>query len=324
MFDQNARPEPAAIGFLLLPRFSLISLLSAIEPLRGANRTLGRTAYTWEFFSLSGAAVESSSDIPIAAHRAIGDVRHCPTVFVLASYQPLAAVTRQLTGWLRRCQRAGSTLVGVESGPEILARAGLLDGRRATLHWETIHAFRERYPGVEVRDTLYEIDGSIVTCSGGTATFDLILHALARRHGAQVAGSVSEQFLHSEIRAPEARQRLPADRRAGAWAPEAVRAVDVMESHVERPLSLAQVADRAGVGQRRLARLFVRTLGRPPHRYYKELRLDRARELLRHGDLAVGEVALATGFASPAHFARAYQARHGCRPSADRLAGTPA
>ena len=120
MFANEPTQEPSAIGFLLLPRFSLMSLLSAIEPLRGANRTLGRTAYAWEFFSLDGAPVESSSDIPIAPHRAIGEVRHCPTVFVLASYAPLAAVTRELTGWLRRRHRTGSTLVGVESGPDTI------------------------------------------------------------------------------------------------------------------------------------------------------------------------------------------------------------
>ncbi|MDZ7714515.1 MAG: hypothetical protein U5L06_16155 [Rhodovibrio sp.] len=75
MFDNEPTQEPSAIGFLLLPRFSLMSLLSAIEPLRGANRTLGRTAYAWEFFSLDGAPVESSSDIPIAAHRSTD--AHC-------------------------------------------------------------------------------------------------------------------------------------------------------------------------------------------------------------------------------------------------------
>ena len=318
MFTDDRADEPTEIGFLLLPRFSLLSLLSAIEPLRGANRTLGRTAYRWRFISIDGASVAASNCIPVAADAAITDAPRCPTVFVLASYDPLASVDRDLLGWLRRYHRAGGTLVGVESGPEVLARAGLLDGRRATLHWETLNAFREQYPAVDVRDALYEIDGPIVTCSGGAATFDLILNELERRHARSVASSVSEQFLHSEIRRPEARQRLQADLRAGTRAPEVARAVDIMEQNVETPLSLAQLAAQVGIEQRRLARKFVRIVGIPPHRYYTRVRLARAQELLQHGGLAVSEVALATGFASSAHFARVYRARYGRRPSADR------
>ncbi|MDZ7749902.1 MAG: AraC family transcriptional regulator [Halofilum sp. (in: g-proteobacteria)] len=187
MLEQQQPDEPRRLGFLLLPRFSLLSLLSALEPLRGANRTLGYTAYDWQLFATDPGPVAASNGIPIAPAAAIDAVDDFPAVAVLASYDPLAAVDRRVCRWLRRLQRQGTELGGVETGATVLAHCGLLSGRRVTLHWETLEAFRETHLDVDARDSLYEIDPPVFTCSGGTASMDLMLHLVARHHGDAVA-----------------------------------------------------------------------------------------------------------------------------------------
>lgn len=321
MLRQHNRESPQRIGFLLLPRFSMMCLLSAVEPLRGANRTLGHEAYRWSFFSVDGNPVEASNGIPIAVECGIDALEHFPAVSVVASYEPMVAVDERLLRWLRQLHRQGADLGAFETGTRVLAAAGLLAGRRVTLHWETLAAFREEHLDIDARDSLFEIDGPIFTCSGGTAAMDLVLHLIARHHSEELATSVSEQFLHSEIRAPGVSQRMASDRRAGVSAPELVRATEVMQANIETPLGLADLAARCGIGKRRLERLFSRHLGIAPQRYYLQLRLERARHLLRHGPLPIHEVALACGFGSASWFTRAYRARFGHPPRVERHYG---
>lgn len=320
MIRDRPAGEPRRIGFLLLPRFSMMCLLSAVEPLRAANRTLGREAYVWRFLSPDGRPVAASNGIPIAAAAGVDDpaAADLPATCVVASYAPLAGVGPELLAWLRQRYRAGCDLGGLETGATVLAEAGLLGGRRATVHWETLAAFSEAHLEVDARDSLYEIDGPFFTASGAGAAMDLFLHLIARHHATTVATSVAEQFLHSEIRDAGAGQRMAGDRRLGVHDPALARIIATMRDNLAFPLSLAELAVRCGVSRRRLQRLFDRHVGAPPKRYYLRLRLERARELLRHGELPVHEIALACGFGSVAAFSRAYRARYGHPPRAER------
>lgn len=313
---------PHCIGFLLLPRFSMICLLSAIEPLRGVNRTLGYAAYDWFFLSVDGGPVEASNGMALAPSGTTAAADHAAALSVIASYDPLAAVTPALLRRLRRLYHAGTDIGAFETGPLVLAEAGLLRQRRVTLHWETLPAFREAYIDVDARDSLFEIDPPFYTCSGGTAAMDLMLHLIGQRHSPDLAASVSEQFIHSEIRAQDAGQRMSADRRAGVVDRELVCVTETMQANLESPLDLATLAECCGIGKRRLERLFQQRLGVPPQRYYLRLRLEHARHLLYHGALPVHEVALACGFGSASWFSRAYTAHFGCSPSCDRDHGT--
>lgn len=318
MLQSHDQESPRRIGFLLLPKFSLIGLLSAIEPLRGANRTLGYTAYSWHFFSVDGKPVAASNGIPIAPEAGIQAIDHFPCVSVLASYDPLVAASRPLYRWLQRLYRQGAELGGFETGAVVLARAGLLSGRRVTVHWETLEAFREHWLDINARDSLYEIDGPIFTCSGATAGMDLMLYLIGLHHSGRVATDVADQFLHTEIRSAGAHQRMPADTRVGTSDPDLVRVTETMDAHIENPLPLDALAAACNMSRRRLERLFKRHFGEPPQRWYLRLRLERARHLLRYGDLPVNEVAVACGFGSAAYFTRAYRARYGLTPSAER------
>lgn len=318
MLQHSNRETPQRVAFLLLPKFSLMCLLSAVEPLRGANRTLGYTAYTWHFLSVDGREVPSSNGIPIAAAHGIEEVDDFPAVCVVASYEPLAAVDRRVVRWLGRLYGRGRDLGALETGAFVLAEAGLLAGRCVTVHWETLEAFRETYLDVEARDSLFEVDGRFFTCSGAAAAMDMMLHLIGRHHSPELAASVSEQFLHGEIRDPGARQRLAADRRLGVSDPVLVRVTETMQANLEAPLGVAELAARCDLSRRQLERLFARRLGEPPQRYYLRMRLERARHLLRYGDLPVSEVGLASGFGSAAWFSRAYRAQFGYTPTAER------
>ncbi len=194
----------------------------------------------------------------------------------------------------------------------------MLSGRRVTLHWETLEAFREHWLDINARDSLYEIDGPIFTCSGATAGMDLMLYLIGLHHSGSVATDVADQFLHTEIRSAGAHQRVAADTRVGTSDPDLVRVTETMEAHIENPLALDALASVCNLSRRRLERLFKRHLGEPPQRWYLRLRLERARHLLRYGDLPINEIAVACGFGSAAYFTRAYRARYGEAPGAER------
>jgi AraC family carnitine catabolism transcriptional activator len=306
---------PRRVGFLLMPKFSMMCLTSAIEPLRVANRFLERQAYSWHFFSVDGGPVAASNEMTILAEAGLDEISDFPVVGLVSSFEPFAAANARLYGWLRRMERRGCRLGAFDTGAFLLAEAGLLNGRRVTLHWESLAAFREGYPDIDVRDSLFEIDGPFFTCSGGTASLDLMLDLIAGHHSKELAVAVAEQFIHQEMRHQELRQRMPADRRVGTMSGTLVRIVETMEANIETPLCLDDLAAASGVTKRQLERLFTRHMGVPPQRYYLDMRLDRARQLLNQSDMPVFEVGLACGFTSAPYFTRAYRRRFGYPPS---------
>ncbi|MGH6793540.1 MAG: GlxA family transcriptional regulator, partial [Methyloceanibacter sp.] len=215
----------------------------------------------------------------------------------------------------------GVTIGGISGGPYILAKAGLLDERRATLHWEHLPAFREAFPDVEVVPSLFEIDGTRITCSGGISALDMMVALIERDHGRQLAASVGDWFLHTHIREGFGPQRMDLRYRLGVADEKLIAVLRAMEMSLETPLSRAVLARSAGISLRQLERLFKSHIGHGIHSHYRWLRLERARQLLRETTLPVLDVALATGFASSSQFARAYANAFGEPPSRTRLHG---
>lgn len=318
---ENTRIPPRRIGFFLAPRFSMMAFSSALEPLRVANLIGGREHYRWQVFSRDGMPVAASNGMPVPVDAPIGDNPRVATMFVCASHAPEDTIDRAALAWLRRLPLAGVTLGALDTGAWFLARAGLLDGHRATVHWEWQDAFAEKFPAVEVRNSLFEIDGGRLTCAGGTAALDMMLYLIGRDLGHGLAVAISEQFIHERIRAPGDAQRMALGRRLGVMEPKLEAVIAAMEENLEEPLRAGDLAAIAGISERQLERLFRRRLGCTPSRYYLDLRLRRARILLGQTHLPVREVALACGFASPAHFSRAYRAHSGKPPRAERGQG---
>jgi transcriptional regulator GlxA family with amidase domain len=309
---------PIHVGFLLIPDFALLAYASAIEPLRAANRLSGRNLYRWSHIAIDGIAAPASNGVSIAADHGLGGEVRYDYVIVCAGGNPAGFQHAPTFAWLRQLARRGVRLGGVSGGPYILARANVLSGYRFTLHWEHAPAFLEDYPELDLRRSLYEIDRDRLTSSGGTAPLDMMHAVIARDHGSELALAVSEWFLQTHVRAGEGPQRMPLRERLGISHAPLLRVVGRMEQTLENPVARAELARTANVSLRQLERLFRLHLGRSLGEHYLALRLDRARDLLRQTSLSVLETGLATGFASASHFSRAYRARFGHPPRAER------
>jgi transcriptional regulator GlxA family with amidase domain len=313
--------EPQAIGFLLVPSFSMMAFVSAIEPLRVANRLGGRPLYRWEIVSRDGAPVAASNGMALVADRRAGERTHHAKLVVCAGFEPERHYDRQIAACLQRAARLGSDLGAMDTGSFLLARAGLLDGYRATTHWESLDSFRERFPRVESDPGLFVIDRHRFTCAGGTAALDMMLHLITLQHGHRLAAAVSEQFIHAQIRAPQDRQRMAPHVRQGVTHAGLGKVIALMEDHLEEPVDSRRLSAAAGLSLRQLERRFRRQFQMTPLRYYLELRLQRARALLQYTDLPILEVAVASGFGSAAHFSRTYRSWAGLAPSRERGQG---
>lgn len=313
--DAITLPFPQPIGIVLIPRFTLIALASTIEPLRIANR-YAEHPYDWRLYSVAGEAVPDRNGVPIAVRGALVDAEPLGTVIVIADVGPPRATADALSRELRRHARAGAVIGGVDTAPLLLARAGLLDGCRATAHWEVLPAFRERYPGVQVTEHLTEIDRKRVTCAGGTAALDLMLADMEARLGRQLALRVGECCLAGRAprRADEAQRPTPA-RVAGRKLQQAIA---LMDPEAHGPRDLEAVARHVGLSERQFHRVFTRELGIGPSRFRLQLRLEHAHQLLAQGDVSVAEAVAAAGFRSRSYFSRAYRARFGHPPRQDR------
>lgn len=308
---------PGPIGFVLVPQFAVMALASAIEPLRIANRYLD-TPYTWKLLSLDGEAVVDDNGISIQPHAAIDAVESLGTVILCADIQPERFYSRELRRWLHRMSAAGASLGALDTGCFLLARAGLLDGCRVTMHWEVVEAFCERFPKIVVAQTLFEVGARRLTCAGGTAAIDMMLSAIAIDHGADLANRVAEHCLHERIRPGDAAQRSALATRNRIHHPALAGAMQLLEETTDRAIGVPELAGHVGLSTRQLLRLFAQIVGEGPGRYHRRLRLEHARSLLRHTAISVTETSVAVGFESLAHFCRAYRQQYGQPPGSDR------
>ncbi len=318
MFGSAPRELPHVIGFVLIPNFSMIAFTSAVEPLRLANRAAGRELYAWKLFSVDGGPVTASNGIPLHPEGDLEAVSGCHTLVVCSGVEVTRFDDKRLLSWLRRMDRKGADIGALCTASHILARAGLLDGHRCTIHWENLAGFVEDFPEIEVTTELYEIDRHRFSCSGGTAAIDLMLYLITMQHGHELAASVADQFMHERIRDQHDHQRMSLPARLGVRHPKLLSVIELMESNLEEPLSRSDLAHGVGLSTRQLERLFRRYLNRSPARSYLELRLNRARLLLLQTNMSVIDVALACGFVSASHFSKCYRDHFGRTPRKER------
>lgn len=318
MFGAPPRNGLQEIGFLLLDRFSMMALSSAMEPLRMANAVSEREIYRWTLISRDGGPVTASNGLESLVGHSMATAPRLPMIVVLASYDPHLSSTRDVVRWLRLQAAQGATVGGVDTGPHVLATAGLLDGHRATVHWMMLDLFAEQHARVEAVQDIFVIDRNRFTAAGATAGLDMMLGLIRMQHGAGMAAAVADQFIYHTIREADVPQRPDVSSRHNVHHPRLARALRLMAENLEEPASVPEIAGTVGLSVRALERAFRRWLKTTPARHHRRIRLEHARELVRLSDLPMVDIAVRTGFGSAARFSGSYRAFFGHPPSADR------
>ncbi|MEQ8258212.1 MAG: GlxA family transcriptional regulator [Roseovarius confluentis] len=311
---------PKRFVFVLLENFSLLSFASALDCLRIANRMAGETLYEWVMAGDSDdeETVSCSAGTRFKVDIGLEELRREDVVLLCGGANIQTAATKKMLNWLRREARRGPRIGGLCTASYIMAKAGLLDGKRATIHWENHDSFTEEFDEVELTKSVFVVDGNRMSTAGGTSSIDLMLKLIADDHGEQLANAVADQMIYSSIRTDQDTQRLSGPTRIGVRHPKLSQVIQMMESNIEEPISPAILAKQVAMSTRQLERLFRRYLNRSPKRYYMELRLQKARNLLMQTDMTVINVALACGFASPSHFSKCYRSHYNTTPYRER------
>ncbi len=317
--------DQRSVVFFLLPDFSMIAFTSAIEPLRLANRMLGKDYYTWRLASVDGQPVTASNGVSVTVNTSLDQERHDlagskrpSMMFMCSGVNVERNENKSLFAYLRETRNAGVIVGGLCTAAHLLAAAGLLNGKRCAIHWENLPGFSEKFPTADVYADLYEKDGNIWTCAGGTAALDMMLSLVGEDHDEELVNRVCEQALTDRVRSPHDRQRLPLRARLGVQNAKVLSIIEFMEANIAEPLPLVDIARYVGLSRRQIERLFQQHMGRSPARYYLEVRLDRARHLLMQSTIPVVDVAIACGFVSASHFSKCYREMYGKSPLQER------
>ena len=313
---EGARPR--RFVFVLLDNFTLLCYSCAVESLRIANRMAGQPLYDWTAIGEGGDTVSCSAGTSFKLDGDLGETKRDDVIVLCGGIDVSSATTKRLLNWVRREARRGVMMGGLCTAGYTLAKAGLLDGKRATIHWENQDSFIEEFEDVTLTKSVFVVDANTFTTAGGTASIDLMLKFIADDHGEQLAGAVADQLIYTTIRTDQDTQRLSVPTRIGVRHPKLSSVIQMMETNIEDPISPSILAKDVGMSTRQLERLFRRYLNRSPKRYYMELRLQKARNLLMQTDMSVINVALACGFASPSHFSKCYRAQYNTTPYRER------
>ncbi len=295
------------IGFLLIDEFALMSFSSAIEPLRAANALLKYEFYKIDYFSINDISAKSSIDIQVNATAKLEGSDKMDILFVVGGDEFNTLKKPEIYKHLRKLSKQGVTLGGVSGGAVTLALAGVMQNRRLTAHWEYTTALRELMPELLIENSLYVIDRDRYTCAGGVAPVDMMNAILTKHHGANFAQKVSDWFIHTEVRPSAGPQRSSLAERYPMATQPVILAIEAMQNHIADPLDLEQLARLSEISPRQLNRLFSDKMGQKTMDFYRNLRLQTAKKLLKQSPMKIIEIAQATGFISAAHFSASFQ-----------------
>ena len=301
--------EPLAISLLLLPESSMMTLASTLDPMRAANRLANAKLFSWKLYTPSGAAAALSCDLSISVDGPFNENVGGDLLIVVAGFNCQNHVDPPLLKLIRQSKSRFQATGGVEAGAWILAMAGLLDGKKATTHWEDLEDFATHFCHTKVQPDRFVIDGDIFTTGGASPTFDFMLHLIRSRFGQPLALEVASVFIYDQAHAATDAQPLISLGRISQYEPRVTTAIRLMESHIDEPLVITEIAAAMGASSRTLEGLFRKTLDSSPGVYYLRLRLQTARKMVLDTNLPLMEIAVRTGFSCLSSFSRCFK-RH--------------
>lgn len=313
MLDTPAPQKTRRIGVLLFPQFSMHCLANAIEPLRGANTLAGQVLYEWEFLSLDGKPLQSSSGLPVTPAMPLSDHPGGDLLMIIPSYGHPDHATPATSRGLRAASKRFAHLGGFDTGSWLLAKAGLLEGYRATIHWDVLTDLAETFPEIEVSEDRFVIDRNRISCGGASTTMELMLHLIGLHHGAMLRLEVSALFMHGERDLSATPHQRHSD---DQWVE---MAVSLMRRNLETPLSIPEVAAHLGISARALEAHFAKATARTPQSTYRSLRLAAARRLVQQTTYSIAEIGTRCGYEDPSALTRAFRKEFGTTPRALRL-----
>ncbi|MDB3935521.1 GlxA family transcriptional regulator [Granulosicoccus sp.] len=316
----GVNPDATArqIGFFLPDTFAILPFISALEPLRVANRIAGKALYNWQLLGTGNEYAFANNAMPFALDGSVLEVGKLDRLIVCGTHEPHLYNEAKVFKAFRQWFRSGTQLGSLDTGTHLLASADLIKNRRCTIHWEKLPGFREAFPGISVSSALFELDDDLFTCAGGAAALDMMLALITQDHNKTLAAQVAEIFISPGTRQATDPQRRSIVERSGIHHPGLVTCIELMESNVEQPLSTSELADMIHVSSRQLERLFKAYMHTTPTLYYQQVRLQAGFELLRQTTMSVLEVSAVTGFTSSDYFSRRFRARYGMSPSQAR------
>ena len=312
-------PSPLSVAVLVLDECNTLSFAAAVDPMRAANRVARRRLFDWIYVTADGRDAKLTSGLTVPGNPVAG-LETCDLLIVVAGFNLENHSRPQLLASLRRLASGGTTLAGIDGGPWLIASAGLLDGYRATTHWEDLDRFARHFPEVTTLRDRFHVDRTRMTSGGAMPAIDMMLYLIGQRFGSKLSSQVAGLFIYDSAPDPaRAQRRLTVPIRHSSLT---ARASAEMEDAIDTPLTIAQLSRRVGCSQRTLQTQFRAHLGTTPQAHYLSLRLAEALRLVRDTSLVLTDIALATGFASPSAFSRAFRTEHGV--SARELRRIPA
>ncbi len=312
---------PIIFSFLLLPGFTALPMSSAVEPLFACNRLEGEECYRVEYLSWDGSPVVSSSGLTCSVNKPLKE--YMPnSILILCGCSPSEhTADKLLIDWLKVNSRYFSALGGIASGGYLLAEAGLLRGRKASIHWWGIQQLQQQFPNVMISNDVFSLDSDRFTCKGGTAALDMMLMLIGRQQGAEMGEALAQYFVRERVGGDKSSSRKLLSEHEREEQPKLAEAIVLMEANIEEPLTADDIARHVGISRRQLERLFKKYLDSVPSRYYLQIRLDHGRRLLHNRSVSIADIALTCGFSSGAHFSTAYRNLYGLAPSEERNRG---
>jgi len=308
------------VQFILLPRFNMATLTTMIEPMRIANYLNSEALYEWQFLSRQAGPIQASNGLSVACDALGAQTTKADYVVLLGSWGAERYSDDKLISWLRGQARHGTRMIAVEIGVYIFARAGLLTGKRATTHWSFFAGFSENFPQLDAAEQMFTIDHNIMTCAGGMAGVDLMLHCIAQAHDSDLAKEIASQMLHHFRCDAEFPQR-PGQHSAITQTHPAIQKVSkFLEERIEDTVSVPQMCDQLAIPQRQLERLFNKYVGCTIVQFCRLTKLQYARTLLVSTNMTIREISVAAGFNSMSYFSYCFAQTFGRKPSHYRRA----